>query len=161
MNPKPLAVALAAASLLALAPLSRAEILINSGWARATVPGAANGAGYLTITNTGTEQRSLLRLTSTVTDNVMIHQSSIDSQGIARMWPVAKLELRPGETVKFEPNGLHLMFMDLKAPFRVGETVPVTFQFDHGETPATVQLAVRPLVDDAAAPATGAQHHQR
>jgi copper(I)-binding protein len=71
---------------------------------------------------------------------------------MARMWPVAKLELRPGETVKFEPNGRHLMFMAISAPFRVGESVPVTFQFDRGETPVTAQLVVRPLVDGATLP---------
>jgi copper(I)-binding protein len=151
--------ALAAVSLCLLAPASRAEILVNNGWVRATVPGAESGAGYLTITNTGTEARSLLRLTSTVSDTVTIHQSSIDAQGMARMWPVAKLEIKPGETVKFEPNGRHLMFNALTAPFRVGETVPVTFQFDRGSEPVTARLAVRPLVDDAPAAGAPAHHH--
>jgi periplasmic copper chaperone A len=158
MVPTRFLAALGAVSLGLLAPASRAEILLNNGWVRATVPGAESGAGYLTITNTGTEARSLLRLTSTVSDTVTIHQSSIDAQGMARMWPVAKLEIKPGETVKFEPNGRHLMFNALAAPFRVGETVPVTFQFDRGSEPVTARLTVRPLVDDA--PAAGAPAHQ-
>jgi periplasmic copper chaperone A len=153
--------ALAAVALCFLAPASRAEIVVNNGWVRATVPGADSGAGYLTITNTGTEARSLLRLTSTVSDTVTIHQSSIDAQGMARMWPVAKLEIKPGETVKFAPNGRHLMFNALTAPFRVGETVPVTFQFDRGSEPVTAQLTVRPLVDEAAEPGTGKSSDHR
>lgn len=151
--------AAAAALAACLLPLAaRADIVIEQAWARATVPGAPVAAGYLVLRNTGPEERSLLRLTSPVTDRVMIHQSSIDAQGMARMWPVAKLALGPGETVTFEPNGRHLMFMDLKQPFRVGETVAVTFQFDKGEAPVTAQLQVRPLVDDAPAPGAHAQH---
>jgi hypothetical protein len=161
MPPKPRPAALAAIVVAALAPSSvLAEIIIEYPWARATVPGATMAAGYLTIRNTGTESRSLLRLTSPVTDTVTLHRSSIDAQGMARMWPVAKLELGPGDTVKFEPNGLHLMFRDLKVPFRVGETVPVTFRFDHGEDPVTVQLEIRPLVDAAPSASSGHEHHR-
>jgi copper(I)-binding protein len=157
MLPKTSFAALAAmtAALLFAVPV-RADIVIEQGWTRATVPGATAGVGYLIIRNTSSESRELLRLTSSVTDNVMIHRSSVDAQGVARMWPVGQLDLAPGETVRFEPNGLHLMFMDLKQPFRVGEKVPVTFKFDHGEEPVTVLLEVRPLVD-----ASPAESHHR
>ena len=141
------AAALAVLLLCAAARPVAAEILVTEGWARATVPGATTGAGYFVIKNTGPEARTLLRLTTTVCDMLMLHQSSVDAQGIARMWPIAKLELAPGETLRFEPSGRHLMFMDLKAPLKAGDSVPVTFQFDRGERPVTAQFTVRPLVD--------------
>lgn len=153
------AAALATLLLCAAVPPAPAEIVVTEGWVRATVPGATTGAGYFVITNTGPEPRSLLRLTSTVCDLLTLHQSSIDAQGVARMWPMAKLELAPGQSLRFEPNGRHLMFMDLKAPFRVGEQVPVTFQFDRGERPVTVQLTVRPLIDGE--PAVDHSKHAR
>jgi len=148
--------ALAALLLCASAAL-HAEIQVTGAWARATVPGATVAAGYLTITNTGSESRTLLRLTTTVCDMLLLHQTTIDAQGVARMWPMAKLELEPGQTVRFEPNGKHLMFRELKSPLRVGDRVPVTFEFE-GESPVTVQMEVRPLTD--AGPAKpGATHH--
>jgi copper(I)-binding protein len=74
-----------------------------------------------------------------------LHLSSVDANGVARMWPLAKLELAPGEQVRFEPGGRHLMISDLKGPLVVGKRVPVTFEFDGGEQALTVQLEVKPL----------------
>jgi copper(I)-binding protein len=71
----------------------------------------------------------------------------VDAQGVARMWPVGKLEIQPGETVRFDPNGLHLMFEDLKAPLVAGQKVPVRMVFEHLPQ-VIVQLEVRPLVQD-------------
>ncbi len=133
---------------LAMGSAAMADVVGSDGWSRATAPGAKEAVGYLMLTNNGDEDRSLLKITSPVSDEVTIHRSSIDSQGMARMWPVAKLKLEPGETVKFEPNGLHVMFGDLKKGFKAGDKVPLTLQFDGHEQPFTVMLEVRPLVPD-------------
>jgi copper(I)-binding protein len=140
------AASIAAATLLLSLP-AVADIVAVDGWARATVPGATVGAGYITLRNTGIESRSLLRLTTPVCDELSLHQSSVDAKGVSHMWPIAKLELKPGEQVRFEPNGKHLMFMGLTAPLVAGKTVAVTFEFEN-EKPLTVQLDVRPLVPD-------------
>lgn len=150
-------VLLAAAAMGLLAAPARADIVIDKPWARATVPGATVAAGYLTIRNTGSSERKLLRLTSPVTDRVMVHRSSIDAEGVARMWPVATLQLGPGESVTLAPSGLHLMFTDLKAPFVAGQKVPVSFQFDGGAEVVTALLEVRPLVE-ADPPPAGKEH---
>jgi copper(I)-binding protein len=125
---------------------ARADVVATQGWSRATVPGATTAVGYLVLQNTGTEKRKLLRITSSVCDTIMLHQSSVDSQGVAHMWPIASLEIGPGESLRFEPNGRHIMFMDLNAPFAVGTKVPLLLQFDGGEKELTVMLEVRPLV---------------
>lgn len=136
----------AAAGLLQALPAS-ADVVASEGWARATVPGANTGAGYLVLTNKGDETASLIALTTTVCDRLMIHRSTLDAQGVSRMWPVAKLEIAPGESVRFDPNGLHLMFEDLKAPLVAGQKVPVRLVFD-GLPQVTVQLEVRSLVPE-------------
>jgi periplasmic copper chaperone A len=140
-NPHPLLLA----SLLLLSLPAAAEIVAEQGWARATVPGAKAAAGYVTLRNTGSETRKLLRLTTSISDVVSLHLSSVDANGVAHMWPLAKLELAPGEQVRFEPGGKHLMISDLKGPLVVGTRVPVMFQFDGGEGEFTVQLEVKPL----------------
>ena len=146
-----------AALLLSVTALgARADIVASGGWSRATVPGSKTGVAYFTLTNTGSEARDLLKITSPLCDRVMLHRSSVDSQGVARMWPVGSLSLKPGETVRFEPNGLHAMFMDLSKPFVVGTKVQLQLQFED-EQEITVQLEVRPLVPEA----TPAAHSQR
>jgi copper(I)-binding protein len=133
-----------------LAAQAQADVVASDAWARATVPGATTGAGYLVLTNTGDKPRKLLRITSTMCDTVTLHLSSIDSQGVAHMWPVAKLEIAPGEVVRFAPNGLHVMFSDLTSGFVVGKSVPLSLRFEDDDRDMVVQLEVRPL--GAAAP---------
>jgi copper(I)-binding protein len=125
------------------------EVVGADGWSRATPPGAKEAVGYLLLTNKGEEERKLLKITSTVADEVSIHRSSIDSQGVARMWPVGFLALQPGESLRFEPNGLHVMFAALKKPLKAGDRIPLTLQFDGFLEPFTVMLEVKPLVPAA------------
>jgi copper(I)-binding protein len=145
-----------AAVLMVVATGARAEVVASAGWSRATVPGSPTGVGYLVLTNNGAEARDLLKITSPLCDKVMLHRSSVDSQGMARMWPVGSLSIKPGETIRLEPSGLHVMFMDLTAPLVAGTKVPLQLQFEN-EDEITVMLEVRPLVPDAAP----AHHSQR
>ena len=140
----------ALAMALLLAPLARADILASGGWSRATPPGTTTAVGYLVLTNTGGDSRSLLRIVSPACDRVMIHRSSVDHNGVARMWPVGELTLRPGEEFRFDPNGFHVMFMGIKSPFVVGAKVPLSLLFED-EKEVTVMLEIRPLVPDAPA----------
>jgi copper(I)-binding protein len=131
-------------------PLAMADIVASAGWSRATPPGTTTAVGYLVLTNTSEEQRELLRIVSPASDRVMIHRSSVDHNGVARMWPVGELSLKPGETFRFDPNGFHVMFLGIKTPFVAGTKVPLSLLFED-ETEVTVMLEVRPLVPDAPA----------
>jgi periplasmic copper chaperone A len=146
-------VALAAILGLTLAAPAMADVVGSAGWSRATPPGAKEAVGYLVLTNNGDEERKLLKITSPVSDRVGIHRSTVDSQGVARMWPVGSVTLAPGESLRFEPSGLHVMFSELLKPFKAGEKIPLTLQFDGFEKPFTVLLEVRSLVPDP--PAAG------
>jgi periplasmic copper chaperone A len=145
-----LALSLLAAAGLLQAATATAQVVATEGWTRATAPGAKTGVGYLVLTNKGSEEASLMVLTSTVSDKVQIHRTSLDAKGVARMWPVGFLKIQPGESVRFDPNGLHLMFNDIKAPFTVGKKIPVRLIFEH-ESEINIELEVRPLVPEAAA----------
>lgn len=142
------AMAVSAATMLS-APAA-AQVGAEGGWVLATPPGAKSAAAYLVFTNKGEEPRKLLKIVSTVSDQVSMHASSIDAQGVARMWPLSGLEIGPGEVVRFEPGGRHVMLDALKAPLVAGGKVPLTLRFDGGEPEFTILLEVRPLVPAAA-----------
>jgi copper(I)-binding protein len=57
------------------------------------------------------------------------------------MRPLPELTVAPGNTVKMEPGGIHLMIMGLKAPLLAGATVPLTLEFRNAGS-IKVQLAV-------------------
>lgn len=106
------------------------NIKISAAWVRATPKGAPVGGGYMTITNIGSVPDRLVGGTSSVSGRFEIHEMSMDN-GIMKMRPVAGgVEIKPGQTVKFEPAGYHLMFVGLKEPFVRGKPVEATLQFE-------------------------------
>jgi len=125
-----------------------ADVRATEAWARATPPGTKVGAVYLTLVNPGEEQRKLLKIVSTVSDEVMVHQTSVTEQGVTRMWPMAALAVEAGQTLKMQPGGLHVMINALKSPLVAGQKIPLTLKFDGGEPEFTVQVEVRALADD-------------
>lgn len=46
-----------------------------------------------------------------------------------RMRRVEAIDIPAGGEARLEPGGLHLMFIDLTAPLKQGEAVPVTLLF--------------------------------
>lgn len=107
------------------------DLVIETPWTRATPPAAAVAAGYLTITNTGDAPDRLLAGTAPFAGRVEIHEMAMDD-GVMRMRELAGgLALPPGETVRLEPGGFHVMFMELSAPLEAGETVRATLRFEH------------------------------
>ena len=111
-------------------PVKAGDLVISNAWTRATPGGAKVGGGYLTIENKGTTADKLVGGTTTVAGKLEVHQMSM-SDGVMKMHPVeGGLTIEPGKTVKLAPGGYHLMMVDLKQPFKQGETVPVTLQFE-------------------------------
>ena len=104
-------------------------LVVDQPWTRATPGGAPVAGGYAVLRNTGTEPDRLLRITSPLAGRAEVHEMAMDG-GVMTMRPLPQgLEIKPGETVALRPGGRHIMFMDLKVPFRQGEGIPVTLEF--------------------------------
>jgi hypothetical protein len=53
------------------------------------------------------------------------------ANGVMKMRPLEKgLTIEPGKIVKLAPSGNHLMLMDLKNPLKLGDTLPITLEFE-------------------------------
>lgn len=131
-------------ALLSPNPLWAAKaISIADPWARATAPGATVGAGYLLITNGTSRDDELLAVSTPVADRVELHSSSMED-GVMRMRPLATVRIPARATVRFEPGGLHLMLIGLRAPLEPGAAVPLTLNFRRAGT-VRARLEVRTL----------------
>ena len=103
---------------------------ISHPWTRATPPSARAGGGFLVIENKGTTPDRLVAAESSASQKVEIHEMKMDGN-VMRMRELAGgLEIPPGGTVTLKPGGLHIMFMELKAPFAKDAKVPVTLVFE-------------------------------
>jgi hypothetical protein len=106
------------------------DLVITQAWSRATPGGAKVGGGYLTITNRGSAPDRLIGGAADVSAKVQVHEMAMND-GVMTMRPLDQgLVIEPGKTVKLAPGGIHLMLLDLKAPLKQGEKLPVTLEFE-------------------------------
>jgi copper(I)-binding protein len=124
------------------------HLVITHPWSPPTAAGRPVGVAYLSITNNGTAPDTLTGVGSTLAASVQMHQTSV-SEGMARMRPLTELTIAPGQTVKIEPGGIHLMLMGLKGPLVAGTTLPLTLQFRNAGA-ITVQVNVEERDDPPA-----------
>jgi copper(I)-binding protein len=106
------------------------DLVISQAWSRATPGGAKVAGGFLTIENKGTAPDKLIGVSAEIAGKAEIHEMTMDN-GVMKMRPLDKgLVIEPGKTVKLAPGGHHLMLQELKGPFKEGEKVPVTLEFE-------------------------------
>ena len=106
------------------------DLVITQAWSRATPNGARIAGGYLTIENKGATPDRLVGGSGAIAGKVEIHEMAMNN-GVMTMRPLDKgLAIEPGKAVKLAPGGYHLMLMDLKGPFKQGDKVPFTLEFE-------------------------------
>jgi periplasmic copper chaperone A len=84
--------------------------VVENAWVRQVPPAARMTAGYLQIHNPGDEPLVIVGAESALFQSIEIH-GTVTDDGVARMRLQDTVTVGPGETVSFEPGGLHLMLM--------------------------------------------------
>jgi periplasmic copper chaperone A len=138
--------------LLALA-FSAQALEVRDAWIPEAPPAARVLAGYMVIQNPSAEPQTLVRVLSLQFGNIMIH-NTVQEGEIARMVHMDSVEIPPGQTLTFEPGGLHLMLMHPEKPLREGDIADITLRFASG-----MQVPVEFRVRKAAAAGAGGHHH--
>ena len=108
--------------------------------------------GFMTVVNPGTKADALIAVQSPAAREVQVHLSSV-SGGMASMQSVASTPLPPGGRVIFAPGGYHLMFLGLRRPLKIGDSLPATLVFKSG-----ARVTAR-FVVGLAAPSDDHHHH--
>ena len=85
-------------------------------------------AGYFTIINSGEVSDKLTNVKANFAV-AMIHKSSVDSNGVARMEHLEDVIIPANSSIKFEQGGLHIMLLNLKEPLVHMETKKITLIF--------------------------------
>jgi len=117
-----------------------AQIKIEDAWTRATAPGAKIAAGYMTIRNGGKTPDKLVAASSSVAEKVETHVTVKDGD-IFRMREVKGYDVPAGGSFELKPGGAHLMLVNVKAPLKEGDKVPLTLRFERaGEVKTTLQV---------------------
>lgn len=138
-------------------------------WARVTVPGQQVGGAFLSVNNTGSTADRLVGASSPAAERVEMHTMAMDANNVMKMREVPAVELPAGQTVELQPStAYHLMLVNLKAPLKQGDRVPLTLRFEKaGELQVSllVQAAtpspVKPPLESASGAAPPHQHQQQ
>ena len=96
-------------------------------------------AGYFTIRNTGGTDDRLVKVTSSLTDDVTMHHTSGGHMEEVDGW-----DIPAGGELRLSRGGNHLMFMGLTEKPRLGQKVEVRLEFANS-APMDVEMPVKEL----------------
>ena len=117
-------------------------LVVGHPYARSTAAGQVVGGGYLKLENKGKVDDKLLSISVSpeVSKAVELHSMTMAGE-VAQMREVSAIEIPAGKTVELKPGGLHVMFIGLAAPLKVGATFAATLKFEKaGEVKVEFQV---------------------
>ncbi len=107
------------------------DLKLDHPWARATTTVARASGGFLSITNEGETDDTLIEARSDIAARLELHLTE-DDDGVMRMREVeGGIPIPAGETVELRPGSFHVMFMGLENQLLEGESYPVTLVFEN------------------------------
>jgi copper(I)-binding protein len=129
----------ALAMLLASCQPASGVLEVNDAWARPAATGE-NSAAYFVIENGTGEEDTLLTASADIASAVELHTSMSHSMDVMEMKMLEEVPIPNGKT-KFEPGGLHVMFVGLTRDLRAGDVFELTLNFQTaGEMKITVSV---------------------
>lgn len=112
---------------------------ISSAWARPGIQGNTSAAYFLINNQTDLDDK-LISATSSISQATEIHLSSM-TDGTMSMQQQESVSIPSKSTVEFKPQGLHIMFINLKDDLNVGDTFELTLDFENsGEKTIIVKV---------------------
>ena len=143
----------------AIAATARAQtpVQVQDAWTRATVGAQSYTVSFMKLT--APQATRLVEVRSPAAGIVEVHEMKLEGD-VMRMRAVTALPLPAGQTVELKPGGYHVMMMDLKAPVKAGDAVPLTLVFEGADgqrQTQDVKATARAMAPMPAAPA-GAGH---
>jgi len=124
---------------LSAAPDPAEAVTLLEAYAYPPPPGAANGAIYFTLVNSGPEL-TLVGARTDVAQSASLHESVL-KDAVMSMKGLQSLILPAGGTMVFKPGGKHIMLDGLTGPPKIGDTILLTLEFSGGRT-ATFSVPV-------------------
>lgn len=126
------------------------SVSISNAWARATVPQQKSSGVFLDIA--ADQDAKLVKATSAVAKHTEIHEMKHED-GVMKMREVPFVALPAKQTVHLGPGGYHIMLIDLAAPIKEGDSIPLrlTVADEKGkEREIDVNAVARSLTEKAA-----------
>ena len=109
------------------------NVSVQDPYVRLAPPNAAATAAFMVIRNTGDKDVKVVKADNPISKATELH-THLNEGGVMKMRPVPAIEIKAKGEAVLKPGGLHVMMIDLKAPLKEGDSVPITRTFDDGSS---------------------------
>ena len=106
------------------------NLTISGPWSRQSPMAGNVAAGFMTITNAGSEDDRLVKATASISGNVQLHDMKIEGDVMKMVEIPEGIVIPAGGTVELKPRSLHVMFLDMPAQPKEGDTFTGTLVFE-------------------------------
>ena len=148
---------LAAGLMLSLGAIAGAadSVTVQDPYVRLAPPNAPATGAFMVIRNGGDKDVKVVKASNPASKVTELH-THLNEGGVMKMRPVQAIDVKAKGEAVLKPGGLHVMLIDLKAPMKEGDIVPITLSFDDGSSKQVDAKVVRPT---AAAMPMDHKHH--
>ena len=109
------------------------EIIVEDAWIRGVPHSAKTTAAFMSIENTGPEEKVLKSVTADVAEMLQIH--TMEQVGeVMKMKKINELRIPANGKTVLAPKGYHIMLIGLLRPIDEGDTIPLSLSFADGTT---------------------------
>ena len=119
------------------------NVSVQDAYVRLAPPNAPATGAFMVIRNNGDKDVKVLKADNPVSRVTELH-THLNEGGVMKMRPVPGIDIKAKGEAVLKPGGLHVMMIDLKAPMKEGDIVPITLSFDDGSTKQVDARVIRP-----------------
>jgi len=119
------------------------QVSVQNPYVRLAPPNAPATGAFMVIKNNGDKDVKVLKADNPVSRVTELH-THLNEGGVMKMRLVPAIEVKAKGEAVLQPGGLHVMMIDLKAPMKEGDVVPITLTFDDGSSKQIEAKVVRP-----------------
>ena len=104
-------------------------VKVHQPFVRLMPPTQPNTGAFMTLENTSSEDRAVVRAESEVSQVVELHTHTM-VDGVMQMREIPEIRIPAGQRTELKPGGLHVMLIGLHQPLQEGQEVAITLVFD-------------------------------
>lgn len=120
------------------------NVAVQDAYVRLAPPNAPATGAFMVIKNNGDKDVKVLKADNPASKVTELH-THLNEGGVMKMRPVPAVDIKAKGEAVLKPGGLHIMMIDLKAPMKEGDVVPITLTFDDGSAKTVDAKVVRPM----------------
>ena len=119
-------------------------VSVHEPYVRLAPPNAPATGAFMVIRNGGAKDVKVVKADNPASKVTELH-THLNEGGVMKMRPVPAIDVKAGGAAVLKPGSLHIMMIDLKAPMKEGDVVPITLTFDDGSAKQVEAKVVRPM----------------